>query len=59
MKQLPVPKSSVLLLVFAWLVVILPLSWGLYQSVMKSKPLFIDGNRPLTSPAAAKTIGAR
>lgn len=33
-------KSPAWLIAVAWLVVALPLGWGLYQSVIKSKPLF-------------------
>ena len=33
-------KSPVWLIALAWVLVSLPLSWGLYQSILKSKPLF-------------------
>jgi hypothetical protein len=33
------PASS-LATAAAWLIVVLPLSWGVYQSVVKSLPLF-------------------
>jgi hypothetical protein len=33
-------KASTLKLLIAWLVVILPLGWGVYKSAVKSKPLF-------------------
>ena len=33
-------KASTLKLIVAWLLVILPLGWGVYKSGMKSKPLF-------------------
>jgi hypothetical protein len=33
-------KVSTLKLIVAWLLVILPLGWGVYKSAMKSKPLF-------------------
>lgn len=33
-------KASTLKLIVAWLLVILPLGWGVYKSAMKSKPLF-------------------
>lgn len=37
----PTPKkSSPLTVAAAWVVVSIPLAWGFYQSVMKSKPLF-------------------
>jgi len=39
--NLPVPRSSPRWRVFAaWIVVALPLGWGVYQSVVKSIPLF-------------------
>ena len=44
-------KSPAWLVALAWIVVALPLSWGLYQSVMKSKPLFAAPAAP-TVPAA-------
>jgi hypothetical protein len=35
------PKStSLVAVVLAWTLVAIPLGWGLYQSVVKSKPLF-------------------
>jgi hypothetical protein len=40
-------KASTLKLVIAWMVVIVPLGWGVYKSAVKSKPLF------LPAPAAA------
>jgi hypothetical protein len=36
-------KTPLALVVLAWLVVALPLAWGLYQSVMKSMPLLHHG----------------
>ena len=33
-------KSSTARLVVSWLVVAIPLAWGVYQSVSKSLPLF-------------------
>jgi hypothetical protein len=35
----------------AWIFVSLPLAWGLYQSVMKSKPLFVHADSK--APAAS------
>ncbi len=32
--------TPIALIVIAWLVVVLPLGWGVYQSVVKSLPLF-------------------
>ena len=39
--------TSPLTIAVAWLVVALPLGWGVYQSVVKSLPLF----RTATAPA--------
>jgi hypothetical protein len=33
-------KSSPLWIAFAWILVLLPLGWGVAQSVVKSLPLF-------------------
>jgi hypothetical protein len=33
-------KASTLKLIVAWMLVILPLGWGVYKSAVKSKPLF-------------------
>ncbi|MEK0449073.1 MAG: hypothetical protein RL088_1341 [Verrucomicrobiota bacterium] len=33
-------KASTLKLIIAWMLVILPLGWGVYKSAVKSKPLF-------------------
>jgi hypothetical protein len=35
-----VQKSSPLVILVVWSIVALPLGWGLYQSLIKSKPLF-------------------
>jgi hypothetical protein len=43
-------KTSLAAVLCAWLVVALPLCWGLYQSVKKSLPLF---TAPVTAPAAS------
>ncbi|HVU15423.1 MAG TPA: hypothetical protein VHD32_00750 [Candidatus Didemnitutus sp.] len=45
-------KSSPLLVLAAWVIVAIPLSWGLYQSVIKSKPLFTQASPPSVSPTA-------
>ena len=42
-------KTSPLLLVAAWVVVTIPLAWGVYQTAVKSLPLF--------SPTAAAAPG--
>ncbi len=33
-------------LVVAWAVVAVPLGWGVYQSVQKSLPLFVEPSEP-------------
>ena len=33
-------KSPSWLIALAWLIVAIPLAWGLYQSLIKSEPLF-------------------
>ena len=40
-------------LVVAWTVVAVPLGWGVYQSVQKSMPLFVEQSEPAppTRPA--------
>jgi hypothetical protein len=35
-----VKKTPIVLVIAAWVVVAVPLGWGLYQSVVKSRPLF-------------------
>ena len=39
-------KSSPLLIAAAWILVLIPLAWGVVQSVVKSLPLF---HRPATT----------
>jgi hypothetical protein len=34
-------KTSPLLLAAAWIVVVIPLAWGVYQTAKKSLPLFV------------------
>jgi hypothetical protein len=46
----PSSKSPAWLIALAWILVALPLSWGLYQSILKSKPLFM-GPAPVAAPA--------
>jgi hypothetical protein len=33
-------KRTTLVIVFSWIVVLIPLGWGIFQSVVKSLPLF-------------------
>jgi hypothetical protein len=35
-----VKKTPLILILAAWVAVAVPLGWGLYQSVVKSRPLF-------------------
>jgi hypothetical protein len=34
-------------LVIAWAVIAVPLGWGVYQSVQKSLPLFVEPSEPV------------
>jgi MFS family permease len=47
----PMKKTSPLAVVLAFLVVLVPLSWGLYRSVKNSLPLF-TASQPAPAPAA-------
>ncbi len=44
-------KTSALSVALAFLVVAVPLSWGLYRSVKNSLPLFTAGSPPAAVPA--------
>jgi hypothetical protein len=46
MSTASVQKSSPLVIALAWIVVLLPLGWGVYQSVVKSLPLFQTAATP-------------
>ncbi|APW61966.1 hypothetical protein BSF38_03498 [Paludisphaera borealis] len=48
----PRMKSSALLIAASWLLVLIPLGWGVYQSVVKSLPLFQapDASKAISSP---------
>jgi hypothetical protein len=46
-------KTPPILVFLAFLVVALPLGWGLYRSVMNSKPLFTGGSAAAPSAPAA------
>jgi hypothetical protein len=39
----PEPTAPLLPILLTWAIVLIPLGWGVYQSVMKSLPL-IDGS---------------
>ncbi len=48
-------KTPSFVVLLAWLVVAVPLGWGLYQSVLKAKPLFAGQSHTAPAqPAAAK-----
>jgi hypothetical protein len=49
----PANKTSLLVVALAWLVVTIPLGWGVYQSAVKSFPLF----RVSPSPHPPDSIG--
>jgi hypothetical protein len=51
-------KTSPLTVFLAFLVVSLPLGWGLYRSIKNSMPLFTASKAPATpaAPAAAPTV---
>ena len=38
--SIPTQKTSPLKIAAAWILVAIPLGWGVYQSVVKSLPLF-------------------
>jgi len=42
----PARPTSPLTIVFAWLLVTIPLGWGVFQSVVKSLPLFHVSSSP-------------
>ena len=43
-------KSSLLVIVVSWIIVLIPLGWGVVQSVVKSLPLFSVSAASKTSP---------
>jgi hypothetical protein len=51
MTPAPAP-STTLRLVASWLLVLIPLGWGVYQSVVKSLPLF------QSTPAAVRSVSS-
>jgi hypothetical protein len=55
----PVAKTPLAVVLCAWVVVAVPLGWGLYESVVKARPLFSTGAPPaadavLPAPAPSK-----
>lgn len=51
----PESKTSTLLVALAWMVVTIPMGWGVYQSVVKSRPLF--GASTQHTPAPPHAVG--
>jgi hypothetical protein len=45
----PPQRTPLVLVLCAWTVVVIPLSWGLYQSLVKSRPLFTGTAAPAAS----------
>jgi hypothetical protein len=45
-------KSSLLVIAVSWIVVLIPLGWGVVQSVVKSLPLFSVSAAQKTRPLA-------
>jgi hypothetical protein len=46
-------KSSPALILFAWIVVSVPLAWGLYRSVKNARPLFSGATQAAPSATQA------
>jgi hypothetical protein len=44
-------KTSALLIALAWIIVAIPLGWGVFQSVVKSLPLFQPSPAGAAPPA--------
>lgn len=53
----PTNKTSLLVVALTWLVVTLPLAWGVYQSVVNSRPLFRVSSTPYAPGPVAKPWG--
>lgn len=47
--------SSPLKLLIYWAIVAVPLTWGVYKTVIKSQPLFTATGAPASAPPAAAT----
>jgi len=50
-------KTSPLLLALAWLVVMIPLGWGVSKSVKKSLPLFAPVSEDVPAPTTPTQSG--
>jgi hypothetical protein len=45
-------QTPLVVVLCAWVVVAIPLGWGLYESVMKARPLFTTEETPVpTAPS--------
>ena len=58
----PEKRTSPFVLGFAWLLVSIPLGWGVYESVKKSVPLFAlasASDTPTPAPSDAPVLLAR
>jgi hypothetical protein len=47
-------KSSPLVIAVSWIVVLIPLGWGVFQSVVKSLPLFQTSTASKTVASSAE-----
>jgi hypothetical protein len=48
-------KSSPLIVAVSWMIVLVPMGWGVYQSVVKSLPLFQTPAAPRTASPDLRT----
>ena len=48
-------KTSPLALAIAWIVVMIPLAWGVYQTAFKALPLFAGSTARATPPSSPGT----
>jgi hypothetical protein len=54
MMSSPVRKTSPVSIALAWTLVTIPLAWGVYQSVVKSLPLFHVSGAASPPPVSTK-----
>ena len=47
-----VKKTSSLAIAVAWLIVVAPASWGVYNTVLNAQKLFVPAPAPAAAPAA-------
>lgn len=55
----PAGKTSALRLAAAWIVVTIPLAWGVYQTAIKALPLFRGAAPTATGPSPLVPEGQR